>query len=42
VAPFVGAGTLGGFTTALWTSIGVTGLALVTSLFIRPRPGQKI
>ncbi len=42
VAPFTAAGTLDGFTTALWVSIAITGLALGASLLIRPRPGQKL
>ncbi|MFC4536657.1 MFS transporter [Sphaerisporangium dianthi] len=42
VAPFTAAGTLGGFTTALWVSIAITGLALGASLLIRSRPGQKL
>lgn len=42
VAPFVAQGTLGGYTTAMWVSIIITGLALVSSLLIQPKKGQKI
>ncbi|KHK96587.1 major facilitator transporter [Microbacterium mangrovi] len=42
VAPFVTQITVGGFTTALWISAGIVGLALVASLLIAPRSGQRI
>ncbi|AZK45663.1 MFS transporter [Paenibacillus lentus] len=42
VAPFVGQGTLGGYTTAMWVSIIITVLALVSSLLIVPKNGQKV
>lgn len=42
VAPFAGAGTIGGFTTALWISVVISVLALATSLLIRGRPGQHV
>lgn len=42
VAPFVAQGTLGGYTTAMWVSIIITVLALVSSLLIVPKNGQKI
>lgn len=42
VAPFVTQITLGGFTAALWISAGIVALALITSLLIARRPGQKI
>jgi predicted MFS family arabinose efflux permease len=42
VAPFVTQLTLGGFTLALWISAGIVALALLTSLLITRRPGQKI
>lgn len=37
VAPFVAQGTLGGYDTAMWVSITITVLALVSSLFILPK-----
>ncbi|MGG7509804.1 MFS transporter [Plantibacter sp. YIM 135249] len=42
VAPFAASGTTGGFGTALWISVGISALALVASLLIRPRTGQRI
>lgn len=42
VAPFIGQGTVSGYTTALWISAGITALALATSLMIAPRKGQAI
>lgn len=42
VAPFVGQGTSSGYVTALWISAGVTLLALLSSLLIAPREGQRI
>ncbi|ERK72013.1 MFS transporter [Leifsonia aquatica] len=42
VAPFAASGSLGGVTTALWISVVITVLALITSLLIRPRAGQRI
>lgn len=42
VAPFVARATRGGYETALWTSLGIAVLALLTSLILRPRQGQKI
>ncbi|GAA1738615.1 MFS transporter [Isoptericola hypogeus] len=38
VAPFVAQGTLGGYTTALWISVAITGLALLVSLLLVARP----
>lgn len=40
VAPFVAQGSLGGYTTAMWVSITITVLALVSSLLIVPKKGQ--
>lgn len=40
VAPFVAQGSLGGYTTAMWVSITVTVLALISSLLIVPKKGQ--
>ncbi|MFF9896708.1 MFS transporter [Streptomyces longispororuber] len=37
VAPFAARGTTGGYTTALWISVGITVLALAASLCIKPR-----
>ncbi|WP_329165698.1 MFS transporter [Streptomyces sp. NBC_01267] len=37
VAPYATRGTLGGYSTALWISVGITVLALATSLFITRR-----
>ncbi|PRB10388.1 MFS transporter [Microbacterium sp. MYb72] len=37
VAPFAAQGTPGGYVTALWISVGITALALITSFLIRPR-----
>ncbi|WP_329445745.1 MFS transporter [Streptomyces canus] len=37
VAPFAARGTVTGFTTALWISVGITVLALAASLCITPR-----
>lgn len=37
VASFVAQGTLGGYTAAMWVSITITILALVSSLFIAPK-----
>ncbi|MGN7950335.1 MFS transporter [Microbacterium sp. 22215] len=42
VAPFVAQGSIGGFSTALWVSAGIVALALITSLLIARRPGQKV
>jgi predicted MFS family arabinose efflux permease len=42
VAPFVAAGTVGGYSTALWISVGITALALLASYFIAPRKGERI
>ncbi|WP_431278978.1 MFS transporter [Leifsonia poae] len=42
VAPFAAQGTAGGYSTALWISVGITVLALLASLFIAPRKGQKL
>lgn len=42
VAPFAAQGTIGGYSTALWISVGITVLAFITSLFIAARPGQKL
>ncbi len=42
VAPFIGQGTAAGYTTGLWISVGITLCALVASLFIAPRKGQRI
>lgn len=42
VAPFAASGSLGGVTTALWISVVITVLALVASLLIRPRAGQRV
>jgi predicted MFS family arabinose efflux permease len=36
VAPFAAHGTIGGYTTALWISVGVTVLALLTSFCVSP------
>lgn len=37
VAPFVAQGTLGGYTSAMWISITITVLALLSSLLIKPK-----
>ncbi|PQZ54527.1 MULTISPECIES: MFS transporter [unclassified Microbacterium] len=37
VAPFAAQGTTGGYVTALWISVGITALALITSFLIKPR-----
>lgn len=42
VAPSVSMGTIGGFVTALFISAGLTGLALVASLLIRPPGGERL
>ena len=42
VAPFVAKGTLAGYEAALWISVGMTCGALVTSLLIKPHPGQQL
>jgi predicted MFS family arabinose efflux permease len=42
VAPFIGQGTTAGYITALWISAGITLLALLASLLISPRDGQRI
>jgi predicted MFS family arabinose efflux permease len=42
VAPFVAEGTVGGYSTALWISVGITALALLASYFIAPRKGERI
>lgn len=42
VAPSVNTGGIGGFVTALTISIGLTILALVATLFIRPRDGTRV
>ncbi|XAS67438.1 MFS transporter [Micrococcaceae bacterium Sec5.7] len=42
VAPFAALGTVDGYSTALWISVGITALALVASFIISPRPGQKL
>ena len=41
VAPFVAQGGLGGYTTALWISAGITALALATSLLLVARPAAR-
>lgn len=38
VAPFVASGGIGGFTLALWVSVGITVLALVASFILRAAP----
>ena len=42
VAPFIAQGTISGFSTSLWISVGITALAFVSSLFIAQKQGQKI
>ncbi|WP_044877032.1 MFS transporter [Paenibacillus sp. IHBB 10380] len=42
VAPYVAQGTISGYSTALWVSVGIAVLALISSLFIAPRQGQKL
>lgn len=42
VAPIVTLGTMGGYVTALWVSLGITVLALGAALLIKPRPGQTV
>ncbi|MFC4138769.1 MULTISPECIES: MFS transporter [unclassified Microbacterium] len=37
VAPFVASGGIGGYTTALWISVGISVLALTATLFIVPK-----
>jgi predicted MFS family arabinose efflux permease len=42
VAPFAARGSASGYSVALWISLGITALALATSLFIQPRAGEAI
>ncbi|WP_407358764.1 MFS transporter [Microbacterium sp. LTA6] len=42
VAPFVTQITTAGFATALWISAGIVALALIASLLIAARPGQRM